>query len=98
MEQVGAKLLDMSIPLDVSALDEVVKCMQNPNSPHIAMANQIMVAFQNHQDAWTRVSQILETSTYQPTKYFGLQVGTLLFHEAVRQASLDGVLLSTRGP
>ncbi|EQC30849.1 hypothetical protein SDRG_11331 [Saprolegnia diclina VS20] len=74
MEQVGAKLMDMSIPLDVAALDEVVMCMQNPNSPHIAIANQIMVAFQNHQDSWTRVSQILETSTYQPTKYFGLQV------------------------
>ncbi|OQR83115.1 CRM1 C terminal Exportin 1-like protein [Achlya hypogyna] len=74
MEQVGAKLMDMSIPLDVAALDEVVKCMQDPSSPHIAMANQIMVAFQNHQDSWTRVSQILETSTYPPTKYFGLQV------------------------
>ncbi|RHY29185.1 hypothetical protein DYB32_005362 [Aphanomyces invadans] len=74
MEQVGAKLLDMNAPLDVAMLDEVVACMQNPNNPHHAMANEIMVAFQGHQDSWTRVSQILETSTYQPTKYFGLQV------------------------
>ncbi|ETV92091.1 hypothetical protein, variant 4 [Aphanomyces invadans] len=74
MEQVGAKLLDMNAPLDVAMLDEVVACMQNPNNPHHAMANEIMVAFQGHQDSWTRVSQILETSTYQPTKYFGLQI------------------------
>ncbi|RHZ23278.1 hypothetical protein DYB37_002037 [Aphanomyces astaci] len=74
MEQVGAKLLDMNVPLDVAMLDEVVACMQNPNNPHHAMANEIMVAFQAHQDSWTRVSQILETSTYQPTKYFGLQI------------------------
>ncbi|RHY69704.1 hypothetical protein DYB38_010760, partial [Aphanomyces astaci] len=70
----GAKLLDMNVPLDVAMLDEVVACMQNPNNPHHAMANEIMVAFQAHQDSWTRVSQILETSTYQPTKYFGLQI------------------------
>ncbi|CAK4226795.1 unnamed protein product [Aphanomyces euteiches] len=74
MDQVGAKLLDMKGPLDVAMLDEVVACMQNPSSPHHAAANEIMVAFQAHQDSWTRVSQILETSTYQPTKYFGLQI------------------------
>jgi exportin-1 len=79
MEAIGQKLLDFNQPFDVAALDEVVKCMNNPSSPHQAIANQILVALQEHQDSWTRASDILEKSTSPHTKYFGLQVRMLYF-------------------
>jgi exportin-1 len=74
MEAVGQKLLDFSQPFDVAALDQVVACMNDPKSPHQRMANQIMVALQEHQDSWTRASDILEKSASPQTKYFGLQI------------------------
>lgn len=74
MEAVGQKLLDFSQPFDVAALDQVVQCMNDPKSPHQRIANQIMVALQQHQDSWTRASDILEQSTSPQTKFFGLQI------------------------
>jgi exportin-1 len=74
MEAIGQKLLDFSQPFDVDALEQVVSCMNDPRSPHQRIANEIMVALQNHQDAWTRASDILEKSTSPLTKFFGLQV------------------------
>ncbi|GMF52276.1 unnamed protein product [Phytophthora fragariaefolia] len=74
MEAVGQKLLDFSQPFDVAALDQVVQCMNDPKSPHQRVANQIMVALQEHQDSWTRASDILEQSSSIQTKFFGLQV------------------------
>jgi hypothetical protein len=76
MEAVGQKLLDFSQPFDVAALDQVVQCMNDPKSPHQRVANQIMVALQEHQDSWTRASDILEQSNSVQTKFFGLQVRT----------------------
>ncbi|TMW64452.1 hypothetical protein Poli38472_013074 [Pythium oligandrum] len=74
MEAIGQKLLDFTQPFDVAALDQVVACMNDPKSPHQRIANQIMVALQEHQDSWTRASDILEKSTSPQTKYFGLQI------------------------
>ncbi|KAL0590230.1 hypothetical protein ABG067_001475 [Albugo candida] len=74
MEAIGQKLLDFSHPFDVSLLDQVVTCMNDPKSPHQRIANQIMVALQEHQDSWTRASDILEQSKSPQTKYFGLQI------------------------
>ncbi|KAG6614158.1 CRM1 C terminal Exportin 1-like protein [Phytophthora cinnamomi] len=74
MEAVGQKLLDFSQPFDVAALDQVVQCMNDPKSPHQRVANQIMVALQEHQDSWTRASDILEQSSSIQTKFFGLQI------------------------
>lgn len=74
MEAIGQRLLDFSQPFDVAALDQVVASMNDPHSPHQRVANEIMVALQNHQDSWTRVSDILEKSNSPLTKFFGLQV------------------------
>ena len=79
MEAVGQKLLDFSQPFDVTALDQVVQCMNDPKSPHQRVANQIMVALQEHQDSWTRASDILEQSSSIQTKFFGLQVRRFFF-------------------
>lgn len=80
MEAIGQKLLDFSHPFDVSLLDQVVTCMNDPKSPHQRIANQIMVALQEHQDSWTRASDILEQSKSPQTKYFGLQVHKLILY------------------
>lgn len=74
MEAIGQKLLDFSQPFDVAALEQVVQCMNDPKSPHQRIANQIMVALQQHQDAWTRASDILEQAASPQTKFFGLQI------------------------
>ncbi|RLN65002.1 hypothetical protein BBJ28_00010896 [Nothophytophthora sp. Chile5] len=76
MEAIGQKLLDFSQPFDVAALDQVVQCMNDPKSPHQRVANQIMVALQEHQDSWTRASDILEQSSSVQTKFFGLQMSS----------------------
>lgn len=74
MEAIGQKLLDFSQPFDVGALEQVVSHMNNPKSPHQRVANQIMMALQEHQDAWTRASDILEQSSNPQTQFFGLQI------------------------
>ncbi|KAJ0397591.1 hypothetical protein P43SY_001661 [Pythium insidiosum] len=74
MEAIGQKLLDFSQPFDVAALDQVVACLNDAKSPHQRIANQIMVALQEHQDSWTRVSDILEQSNNPSTKFYGLSI------------------------
>ena len=74
METIGTKLLDFSQPFDVALLDQVVVAMNDPANSQRQVANQIMVALQEHQESWNKVCDILEQSTNPATKFFGLQV------------------------
>ncbi|XP_072170953.1 exportin-1-like [Diadema setosum] len=70
----AAKLLDFSQKLDINLLDTVVGCMYNGEGPEQQMAQQILTSLKEHPDAWTRVDTILEYSSNQQTKYYGLQI------------------------
>lgn len=48
-------------------------------------AEKLLLEFQEHPQAWTRVDMILETSQNQATKYFALQVGRPLPTRAARR-------------
>lgn len=74
MESIGTKLLDFSQPFDVSLLDQVVNAMNDPSNSQRGVANQIMVALQEHKESWHKVCDILEQSSNPHTKFFGLQV------------------------
>lgn len=74
METIGTKLLDFSQPFDVALLDQVVMAMNDPGNNQRSIANQIMIALQEHQESWNRVCDILEQSNNHATKFFGLQV------------------------
>ncbi|KXZ44730.1 hypothetical protein GPECTOR_63g55 [Gonium pectorale] len=72
-----ASLLDFSKPIDVGLLDATVNSsMQSVagGEQQRAAAEKLLLEFQEHPQAWTRVDTILETSQSQPTKYFALQI------------------------
>lgn len=45
-----------------------------------AAAEQVLKAFQEHPDAWTRVDTVLEKAKTQQTKFFALQVNMVTSH------------------
>lgn len=60
--------------LDVKLLDNVVKVCYDASNPQRLRAEQLMLAFKEHPEAWTRVDTILEQSSNPNTKYLALQV------------------------
>eukprot|EP00123_Amoebidium_parasiticum_P017948 comp24043_c0_seq2/m.43098 comp24043_c0_seq2/g.43098 ORF comp24043_c0_seq2/g.43098 comp24043_c0_seq2/m.43098 type:complete len:1076 (-) comp24043_c0_seq2:246-3473(-) len=74
-EALAQQLLDFSRDLDVGLLEAVVNTVYSPTTPQQqALANQTLMQFKALPDAWTRVDRIIELSTNQQTKYFGLSI------------------------
>eukprot|EP00055_Hartaetosiga_balthica_P013787 m.72318 g.72318 ORF g.72318 m.72318 type:complete len:1070 (-) comp8378_c0_seq1:1663-4872(-) len=71
------KLLDFEQEsIDVNVLDTIVKFFYEgrPGCSEQKMAEEIMKEFQAHEDAWRRVSQILQESQYPHTKHLALNI------------------------
>eukprot|EP00201_Polytomella_parva_P003399 CAMPEP_0175074682 /NCGR_PEP_ID=MMETSP0052_2-20121109/21468_1 /TAXON_ID=51329 ORGANISM="Polytomella parva, Strain SAG 63-3" /NCGR_SAMPLE_ID=MMETSP0052_2 /ASSEMBLY_ACC=CAM_ASM_000194 /LENGTH=702 /DNA_ID=CAMNT_0016343059 /DNA_START=305 /DNA_END=2409 /DNA_ORIENTATION=- len=71
---VEARLLDFNSPVDVPLLDATVKLMYSGTEQQRSEAEKVVLKFQEHPQAWTRVDTILELSQSQETKYVALQV------------------------
>ncbi|PNH03912.1 Exportin-1 [Tetrabaena socialis] len=72
-----AALLDFSKPIDVGLLDATVAVSMQSiagGEQQRNAAEKVLLEFQEHPQAWTRVDTILEVSQNQPTKYFALQI------------------------
>ncbi|EGN95473.1 hypothetical protein SERLA73DRAFT_76572 [Serpula lacrymans var. lacrymans S7.3] len=67
-------LLDFSREFDVSLLDRVVMAFYTGSGAEQQMAQQVLTQFEEHPDAWTRVPDILERSSFPQAKYIGLQI------------------------
>ncbi|TFK27374.1 hypothetical protein FA15DRAFT_211104 [Coprinopsis marcescibilis] len=67
-------LLDFSREFDVGLLDKVVMAFYTGGGAEQQMAQQVLTQFQEHQEAWARVPDILERSSFPQTKYIGLQI------------------------
>ncbi|KAF9246482.1 CRM1 C terminal-domain-containing protein [Melanogaster broomeanus] len=67
-------LLDFSKEFDVSLLDKVAMALYTGRGQEQQMAQQVLTQFEEHPDAWTRVPDIMERSTFQQSKYIGLQI------------------------
>ncbi|KAK2460616.1 hypothetical protein APHAL10511_007086 [Amanita phalloides] len=67
-------LTDFSREFDVGLMDKVVMALYTGAEPERQMAQQVLTQFQEHPDAWTRVPDILERSSYPQSKYIGLQI------------------------
>ncbi|KAF8352285.1 CRM1 C terminal-domain-containing protein [Amanita rubescens] len=67
-------LLDFSREFDVGVMDKVVMALYTGAEQERQMAQQVLTQFQEHPDAWTRVPDILERSSYPQSKYIGLQI------------------------
>lgn len=84
--EAAAKLLDFSQPVDVPLLDGTVNFMYGAGTDvQRSAAEKLLLQFQEHPEAWTRVDAILEQSVNQPTKYFALQAsGRVLTQRELR--------------
>ncbi|KAJ7172647.1 CRM1 C terminal-domain-containing protein [Mycena filopes] len=67
-------LLDFSRDFDVSLMDKVAMAFYRSTGQEQQMAQQVLTQFQENPDAWTRVPDILERSTFPQAKYIGLQI------------------------
>lgn len=67
-------LLDFSREFDVSLLDRVAVAFYTGAGQEQQMAQQVLTQFEEHPDAWTRVPDIMERSTFPQSKYIGLQI------------------------
>ncbi|KAL1748108.1 CRM1 C terminal-domain-containing protein [Schizophyllum fasciatum] len=67
-------LLDFSADFDVNLMDRVVVAFYTGAGPEQQMAQQVLTQFQDNPEAWTRVPDILERSSFPQTKYIGLQI------------------------
>jgi len=63
-------LLDFSKPIDVGLFDQTVKSFFDGNTQF----QDVLVKFQNHPQAWTRVHDILEKSQSSQCKMIGLNI------------------------
>lgn len=68
------KLLDFGTKLDVNLLDQVVNCLHNGAGNELREANEILNQLKEHPEAWQRVDTILQFSSSQQTKFYGLQI------------------------
>ena len=64
----------LQLPCPIALLDQVVHRMHTSAEPARGQADQLLTAFREHADAWTRVDGILETSQSVETKFYALQV------------------------
>lgn len=67
-------LLDFNQKLDINLLDNVVNLMYTGEGAQQRIAQEVLTALKEHNDAWTRVDTILEFSKNQQTKYYALQI------------------------
>ncbi|KAH8117546.1 CRM1 C terminal-domain-containing protein [Phellopilus nigrolimitatus] len=68
-------LLDFSRePFDVELLDRVVMSFYSGAGSEQQVAQQVLTQFEEHPDSWSRVPEILERSSFQQSKYIGLQI------------------------
>eukprot|EP00798_Chlamydomonas_sp_ICE-L_P000521 gene521-1934_t len=70
----AAKLLDFSQPVDVPLLESTVELMYNSSGEQRAAAERLLLQFQEHPEAWSRVDGILNAASGQTTKFFALQI------------------------
>ncbi|CAG9460409.1 unnamed protein product [Pedinophyceae sp. YPF-701] len=70
-----AQLLDYSQPLNVELLDRVTITFYTAADPgERKAAEDVLRAFQEHSEAWTRVDAILEKAKDDNTKFYALQI------------------------
>ncbi|KAF9818890.1 hypothetical protein IEO21_02428 [Rhodonia placenta] len=55
-------------------MDKVVMAFYTGAGQEQQMAQQVLTQFQDNPDAWTRVPDVLERSSFPQTKYIGLQI------------------------
>ncbi|KAJ4470240.1 CRM1 C terminal-domain-containing protein [Lentinula aciculospora] len=67
-------IYDFSQELDTSLLDRVVVAFFTGSGPEQQAAQTALTQFQEHSEAWTRVPEILQKSSYPQTKFIGLQI------------------------
>ncbi|KAI9434013.1 armadillo-type protein [Lactarius indigo] len=68
-------LLDFSREFDITLMDNVVMALYSGSGgKDQQVAQQVLTQFQEHPDAWTRVPDIMERSSYSQTKFIGLQI------------------------
>jgi exportin-1 len=68
-------LLDFSREFDVSLMDNVVTALYSGSGgKEQQLAQQILTQFQDNPEAWTRVPDIMERSSFPQTKFIGLQI------------------------
>ncbi|KIK46331.1 hypothetical protein CY34DRAFT_800501 [Suillus luteus UH-Slu-Lm8-n1] len=67
-------LLDFSREFDISLLDKVVMAFYTGSGQEQQMAQHVLTQFEEHPDAWTRVPDVLERSSFPQSKYIGLQI------------------------
>ncbi|CAD6189633.1 unnamed protein product [Caenorhabditis auriculariae] len=60
--------------LNVQLLDQVVNLMNTATGEDQRRANQVLVDLKEDPNAWTKVDAILECSSLNESKYFGLQI------------------------
>ncbi|KAF9500336.1 hypothetical protein BDN71DRAFT_1440340 [Pleurotus eryngii] len=67
-------LLDFSSEFDVGLMDKVVMAFYTSSGQEQQMAQQVLTQFQEHADAWMRVPDIMEGSSFPQSKFIGLQI------------------------
>ncbi|TFY68891.1 hypothetical protein EVG20_g3368 [Dentipellis fragilis] len=68
-------LLDFSRDFDVGLFDSVVMALYSGSGgKEQQVAQQVLTQFQDSPDAWTRVPDIMERSSYPQSKFIGLQI------------------------
>ncbi len=68
------QLLNFDAPFDTTLMDRIVTCMYQGNAQEIQAAQKILTQFQQHPNAWTKVSIILEESQNLNSKFIALQI------------------------
>ncbi|KAI0315517.1 CRM1 C terminal-domain-containing protein [Amylostereum chailletii] len=68
-------LLDFTREFDITLMDNVVMALYSGNGgKEQQLAQQVLTQFQDAPDAWTRVPDIMERSSFPQTKFIGLQI------------------------
>jgi len=70
--EMGARLLDEAQAFDVEVLDQIVAAAYEPRHPERAVANEVLMKLRERSNAWSHADQIIEKSTLQQGRYFGL--------------------------
>nr|VWO98859.1 BHLH domain-containing protein [Ganoderma boninense] len=65
-------ILDFSKEFDVSLMDRVVMAFYSGAGQEQQLSQQVLTQFQDNPDAWTRVPDILERSSFPQTKVLSL--------------------------
>lgn len=74
MDVAAAHLLDFSKEFDITLLDQLILIAMDGSHPQRSNANEFLVKMKDHPEMWKRADAILERSSNEGTKFFGLQV------------------------